>query len=155
MSSLKNLQTKSDYAQVCYSLNNTYKLKMAFNDCGDPIDPTSIEIVVTKPDLTNEVLNNATKVEIGFYYVEYTFDQSGKYNFEWQATIKNVVQKQNVSINIEDKARIETLSFGLDFNELIALKVLSGIGSQDGLSSLKEDNDFSFSTEYNPFYCSV
>jgi len=128
---------------------------MLFKDCGQPIDPTLIEILITKPDSTNEVINNSTKVEKGFYYFEYTVDQIGMYTIEWQATINNEVKKYSSKITVKDGVSFENLRFGLEFNEIISVEIVQGIKSLDGKQTLKDNKIFTFSTEYNPFYCSV
>lgn len=155
MSNLKNLAPNVNYATPCYSLNNTYKIKMLFTDCNDPIDPTALEVSVTDPAGNNVVVNNHTKVEVGFYYLEYQLTAVGTWEFEWRATINNVVKTYIKKILVEDKVILEDIKFGLEFNELIVVDIFSGVKSSDGKKSLDEDMMFSFSTEYNPFYCSV
>ena len=146
---------KNDYVKNCYSLNNTYKFKMLFKDCDKVIDPDLIEVLITKPDGTNELLNNVIRVEKGFYYIEYLLEQVGKYSIEWQATINNILKTFKFKINVEDNVSLADVKFGLDFNEIISITVLPGIKSEDGTLELNEEQRFAFSTEYNPFYCSV
>lgn len=155
MSCSQILNEKDNYSKVCYSVNNTYKIKMVFTDCNKNIDPTLIEVKVIKPDLNEDVINDIIKVETGFYYINYTFSEEGKFIVEWKSTIKNKVNLQKININVKDEVLAKNLKFGLDFNEIIVIDVLKGITSLDGKSSLLQNNTFSFSTEYKPFYCSV
>lgn len=128
---------------------------MLFSDCGDLIDPTALEISITDPSSNNNIVNNAVKVEKGFYYLEHLFDELGLWEFEWRATINGEVKKYTKTITVQDKVALEDVRFGLEFNEIILIDVINGIKSSDGKQILEEDKVFSFSTEYNPFYCSV
>jgi len=151
----KNISTKINYSNQCYSINNTYKYKIIFKDCEDLIDPDLIEILITKPDLTNEVINNSVRVEEGFYYIEYTVDQIGLYTIEWKATFNNQLKTYKSKFTVRDGIAAEELKFGLNFNEIISVQVQSGIKALNSNESLEENIILNFSTEYNPFYCSV
>lgn len=151
----KRISTKLNYSRQCYSLNNTYKFKIIFKDCEILIDPDAIEIFITKPDATNEVLNNPVRVEEGFYYLEYNVNQIGTYTIEWRATFNNEVKTYEATFVVKDGIEIEEIKFGLDFNEIISIEVQAGIQALNGNESLEENTILNFSTEYNPFYCSV
>jgi hypothetical protein len=142
-------------AEPAYTLNKEYKVKMLFKDnAGYLIDPSLIEVTLTKPDTTEVVIVDIVKVETGFYYYVAEFDQEGSWVELWQATVNGEVIEFERNILVENNAQAALQLLGLDYNSLILIKLDKSIASIDA-ETLGEDALFSFSTEYNPFYCSV
>jgi hypothetical protein len=139
----------------CYVLNKTYKSKMLFKDsCGELIDPAEINIFLTKPDGTVQFGFEAIKVDTGFYYYETSFPILGDWKESWLVAINGEAIVFEKDIKIINNPVVTAADCGLDFNSLIVLKLSKDIAAEDG-SSLNAETYYSFSTEYNPFYCST
>jgi hypothetical protein len=138
-----------------YTLNKEYKLKMLFKDAAlNLIDPSLITITLTKPN--EEIVNivDITKVETGFYYYTVEFDLEGSWLEVWSATINGQVIEFERVLNVDNSAQAIAQIIGLDYNSLIVIKFKEDIASVDG-ELLGKVEPYTFSTEYNPFYCSV
>ena len=144
---------KKNYAKECFSLGSSHKIKIILTDCEERISPNLLELNITDPD-GNVFLGNPIEVEEGFYYHEQNFTLKGEWIFSWSAEINNEIKIYNKIINVLDESKIEENKFGLDFNELITVEVFKGIKSADNKEML-DSEIFSFSSEYNPFYCST
>jgi len=139
----------------CFVLNKTYKSKMLFRDsCGDLIDPSEINIILTKPDGTLIGDIPEVKVDTGFYYYESAFNEVGRWTETWTATINGEPLAFEKDIDVINQPVITAADCGLDFNSLIVIKLSKDIASEDDIV-LGSDLFYSFSTEYNPFYCST
>ena len=151
---MPNLNKKSSYVSPCYDLGGTYKIKILFENCDGAYDPDIINITVTSP--AGEVSNPAeVKVETGFYYFDLVVNEVGKWTHSWQTTTDNVVSTTTKTIQVEDTNKSTAVQIGLDFNSLIVVELDQSIKMDGSSATLGTDQVFSFSTEYNPFYCSV
>lgn len=144
---------KGDYRGKCYDLGNTYKLKVEFKDsCNKRYDP---EIVLH--ELNNESGNVNTeivRVDTGFYYVEFTANNTGEWNSKWTTSTQGVETILEEVFLVQANDKINNVLSGIDFNSLILIKLSETIESIDGFT-LGSEEYYSFSSEYNPFYCSV
>ena len=139
----------------CFVLNKNYKSKMLFKDsCGDLIDPSEINIFLKKPDGTLLGDFPETKADIGFYYYETSFNEIGTWTETWIATINGEPIAFEKDIEVINQPVIAATDCGLDFNSLIVIKISKDIADENGIA-LGVDTFYYFSTEYNPFYCSV
>lgn len=154
---------KSSYVRderSCFQLNKEIKLKVILtDDCGNLInadDGIDIVLRINQPDDVVFVVNNINiiKADDGFYYATYTPTLVGDYTDTWRFTVNG----QNVEITnkftVKNGGTIQALQNGLDFNSLILIELDSTIADTDG-NTLNTDQFLSFTTEYNPFYCSV
>lgn len=141
----------------CFTLNSNIKLRVLFyNDCKEASNATNISLTVTKPDGNQLVYNNGfVNVDTGFYYYNFTTaDLEGEYVHLWSATV------DGAQISKEDKFEVKgggSLSFSLpelQKNELVIIGLGSSIVAQDG-SKFSEKEYLTFSTQYEPFYCSI
>jgi hypothetical protein len=136
-----------------YQLNNSYKLKVVFENNLGGYDPDNI--IVTATDANGVVSNpNVIKADVGFYYVEVLFNVLGEWSFEWLSTLNGVQENVEYKVKVEDYNEANKFEGGIDFNQLIVVEIDSGILNDDNSLSLDNNSIFSFSTEYNPFYCS-
>lgn len=154
---------KSSYVKnerSCFQLNKEIKLKVILtDDCGNLInadDNTDITVSITDPNngVNNIVANNIIKADDGFYYALYTPSIIGSFTDAWTF----VVNGENVQITnnftVKNGGTIQALQNGLDFNSLILIELDSSIADTDG-NILNTNQILSFTTEYNPFYCST
>jgi len=141
----------------CYSLNSTVKIRVLFyNECKEASNATNISLSITKPDGNVVAINNGfVNVDTGFYYYSFAdTDVAGEYSHQWTATI------DGTQVTKADKFTVKTGgSVGFDFvelgtNELVVVQLLKGLKATDG-SELSQSTYLSFSTEYDPFYCSI
>jgi hypothetical protein len=147
------IKKTSDKTKV-YQVNDTYKFKVLFKNLGTLYDPDNISVEVTSPGgvVTNP---NVTKVENGFYFVEVLLNEELQWNFKWTATKDAIVDILEYKINVKNYNDLIENNVDLNFNQLISVEVASGIKNSAGDAELAESSTFTFSTEYNPFYCSV
>jgi hypothetical protein len=144
----------------CFSLNSTVKLRVLFyNDCKEATNVDNITLTVTKPDGNTEVFddNNHTfvNVDTGYYYYSYTgTDLEGEYKHLWNVTIDGAVVSKEDSFEVKGGGSVDFKFIELDKNELIVIELLSSIEAEDG-TTLSSNEYLSFSTEYDPFYCST
>lgn len=141
----------------CFSLNSSVKLRVLFyNDCQEASNAENISLVVTKPDGTQLTYNdNFVNVDTGYYY--YSFidtDQSGIYTHTWNVTIDGTAVSKTDSFEIKTGGSASFKFAELANNELVIIELLGDIVSTDG-EKLNTTNYLSFSTRYDPFYCSV
>ena len=141
----------------CFSLNSNIKLKVLFyNDCKEASNATEMTLSVTKPDGSQVTYNEGfVNVDTGFYYYNFqAADIEGEYTHLWSATV------DGAAISKEDKFKVKgggSLSFvlpELKKNELVIVGLDAGIKAIDG-SELNRKEYLTFSTQYEPFYCSV
>lgn len=141
----------------CFTLNSNIKLRVLFyNDCKEASNATDISLTVTKPDGNQLVYNNGfVNVDTGFYYYNFTAaDLEGEYVHLWSATV------DGAQISKEDKFEVKgggSLSFALPElkkNELVIIGLGTSIAAEDG-SKFSEREYLTFSTQYEPFYCSI
>jgi hypothetical protein len=138
-----------------YVLNKEYKIKMLFKDNLETLtDPSLITVTVTDPNSNEIIIGEILKVETGFYYYAFTFDQEGTWKEVWQATINGEIFEFERNFSIQNSGSLTPYKTGLDYNSLIVVKVNNDILGVAG-ETLTQQNIFSFSTEYNPLYCSV
>ena len=144
----------------CFQLNKQIKLKVILtDDCGNLInadDGAAIVVSITDPNAAanNIVAQNIIKADDGFYYALYTPATVGSYTDAWTF----VVNGENVQITnkftVKNGGTIQALQNGLEFNIFILIELDSTIADTDG-NTLNTNQLLSFTTEYNPFYCSV
>lgn len=137
-----------------YQVNKSYKIKILLESNGEAYDPDNVTLAVTSP--TGVQSNPAViKADVGFYYAEVLLDEVGKWGFLWTSTLDAIDEVLSHTIDVKNYNQVSSLSTDLDFNQLIVVEVDSGIEDATNELSLEENLVFSFSTEYNPFYCSV
>ena len=140
-----------------YSLNDPVKIKaLFFNKQEEPVTVSSLSLTVTKPNGNIEVFdNNFGNPETGYYYYNYeSGNEVGVYKFCWEATLESIASKKEGSFNITGGGSISTVLPELKKNELIVIELQEGIRSVSG-EKLGETTYITFTTEYEPFYCSV
>lgn len=153
-----NVKKKSSYVKnerSCFQINKELKLKVLLtDDCGNLInadDNTNVAVSVAGVDIAAQ---NIIKADDGFYYALYTPASVGNFTDTWTF----VVNGQNVQIvnnfTVKNGGEIQALKNGLDFNSLILVELDSSIADVNG-NKLNANHFLSFTTEYNPFYCSV
>lgn len=137
-----------------YQLNSSYKIKVILQNNLGNYDPDNLTLQVTDPNggIDNPIVN---RVEEGFYYSEILFDAEGEWKFLWISVLNGVAENLEYVLKVENYNELNKLDLGLDFNQLIVLEIGPGIENDTNEVSLLEKEIFSFSTEYNPFYCSV
>ncbi len=137
-----------------YQLNLTYKIKVVLQNNLGGYDPDNISLQVTSPGgvVTNPAV---VKANVGFYYSEVTFNETGIWSFSWSSDLNGIADSASYTLEVKDYNDLNKFDLELDFNQLIVIEVDSGITNTDGSLSLSTDSTFSFSTEYNPYYCSV
>ena len=156
---------KSSYVRderSCFQLNKEIKLKVILtDDCGNLInadDGSNITVIVTLPDSSEIVylstIGGITKADDGFYYLTYTPDQVGHYTDRWRILVNGEIVEITNNFTVKNGGTIQALQNGLDFNSLILIELDSSIADVDG-NILNINQFLSFTTEYNPFYCSV
>lgn len=141
----------------CFSLNSSVKLRVLFyNDCQEASNAENISLVVTKPDGTQLTYNNNfVNVDTGYYYYNFTdTDQSGVYTHTWNVTIDGTAVSKTDRFEIKTGGSASFKFAELGNNELVVIELLGDIVSTDG-EKLNTRNYLSFSTRYDPFYCSV
>ena len=142
--------------RACTNVNQAIKLKMLFaDDCGKPVDPTSVSVTLRDPN-SNVVDPGlvATKIDTGFWYVSYTPTISGTWKDVWSVSLLGEDLDFEGSFSIISGGTVKALPCGLDFNSLIVLTLDKTIADTDG-NVLTDNEIYSFSTEYNPWYCST
>lgn len=137
-----------------YQLNSSYKIKVILENNSGGYDPDNLTVQVTNPDgvITNP---NVIKVDVGFYYTEVLFNVLGEWSFSWTSNLNGVVDLLEYEVNVEDYNDLNKFDLGLDFNQLVVVELDSSIKMDNENVTLNSEKRFSFSTEYNPFYCSV
>ena len=149
------ISRKGNYVKECYDLNNSYNFKIVLTDsCNENYDPETITVSAVYPSGQLIGPENPTKADIGFYYQEFTLDALGEWNIVWSVRKDGEVTNYSETILVENKNTITKVQKGLDFNSLIVIKLSKEIKDIEGFS-LEEETLLSFSSEYNPFYCSV
>lgn len=141
----------------CFSLNSSVKLRVLFyNDCQEASNAENISLVVSKPDGTQLTYNdNFVNVDTGYYYYSFTdTDQSGIYTHTWNVNIDGTAVSKTDSFEIKTGGSASFKFAELGNNELVIIELLGDIVSTSG-EKLTTTNYLSFSTKYDPFYCSV
>lgn len=148
---------KGDYRNNCYNLGETYKFKVIFKDsCGKVFDPDINSITLDLKTPVEDRFIPAVKVDTGFYYAESTLDVEGSWSGEWTYEKDALRYTENkFNFTVENLNTVENYKSGLDFNSLIVIELGSTIKMLHGNKYLNEKQYYSFSSEYNPFYCSV
>ena len=88
------------------------------------------------------------------YYNYTTTNLSGIYNYIWTATVNGVVTTKESSFKINEGGLVSVTLPELNNNELVVIELNSSIKSLEN-ESLSEHTYLTFSTQYDPFYCSV
>jgi len=139
------------------SLNQSIKLKVLFTDSNNtPIDPVQFELLITKPngDQVN-ILNGFTRVETGFYYIDYsTTDFAGFYKEEWTALIDGVDTVFDFDFEVTSGGKIINHQNMIDYNQLILITIDESIADVDG-NTLEQTEEVFFCTEFNPYYAPI
>ena len=141
----------------CYSLNSSVKIKALFyNDCKEASNASSLSLVITKPDNTVVTINNGfTNVDVGYYYYEFSdSDIAGTYNYVWNVTIDGLATTKTGTFEIKSGGSISIEFPELKNNELVIIELLKDIKATDG-TGFNNNQFLSFSTVYDPFYCST
>ena len=148
------IQNKNKNIKNIYQLNTSSKIKVVLENVSGAYDPDNITLEVTDPNnnVTNPVV---VKADVGFYYSEITFNALGNWSIKWVSTLNAIVDTLEYELVVEDYNDINKLNAGLDFNQLIVIDIDTSIKVENENIFLKSNQQFSFSTEYNPFYCSV
>jgi hypothetical protein len=153
------IKRKGDYRKNCYNLNESFKFKVIFKDsCNNNYDPDdlSIQLNLTAPNGDLISPRDYIKVDTGFYYTEHTFLQEGSWSGFWSSEKDGIVREEpTFTFTVQNNLSSENIISGLSFNSLIVIELDKAIESEDGTKTLKENEFYSFSSEYNPFYCSV
>lgn len=140
-----------------YDLNAEVKIKVFFsNSNSEPINVTNLSLAVTNPNNATTTFNdNFVNPDTGFYYYNYTTTNlSGTYNYLWTATINGVVTTKESSFKINEGGSVSVILPELNNNELVVIELNSSIKSLEN-ESLSQRTYLTFSTQYDPFYCSV
>jgi hypothetical protein len=144
----------------CFSLNSSVKLRVLFyNDCKEATNVTNIVLTVTKPDGStvtyDDVQHTFTNVDTGYYYYAFTnTDIAGTYKHLWNVLVDGVAVSKEDTFEIKSGGSADFEFVELVKNELIIIELLNSIKGTDG-SKMVHNQYLSFSTEYDPFYCSV
>ena len=140
----------------CVKLNNSIKLKVLFyDDCKEATNVTNLSLTVTNPNGASTVFNQFTNVDTGFYYLTYADTTvAGEYTESWTATIDGTAITKELKFEVITGGSILEVEFGLKNNELVIIELSPEIKSTDG-NKLQLKEYLSFSTVYDPFYCSV
>ena len=135
-------------------LNNEIKLKALFtnnNNFGVELDSISAE--VTKPDGTLIQAQDISEVDEGFY--AFTFNSTdllGEYNCSWNGLKDGqVITKEEKFSVIEGYKSVVNIP-KIEKNNLVII-TLEGLKSVEG--DELETTYLSFTSEYDPYYCSV
>ena len=139
----------------CSVINSAIKLKMLFTDtCGNPVDIQGATITFKNPNGVDvDPGLQVSKIDTGYYYVEYTPTIAGTWNDLWTVGILGENITFEGSFEVISGGEVRQPKCGLDFNSLILIQ-LKGLKDVDGNELLKDYKLF-FTTEYNPFYASV
>ena len=137
-----------------YQLNSSYKIKVILENNSGGYDPDNLTVQVTDPNglVTNP---DVIKADIGFYYCEVLFNVIGEWSFLWTSNLNAVIDSIEYKLNVQNYNDLNKFDLGLDFNQLVVIELDSSIKMENENIFLDSDEKFSFSTEYNPFYCSV
>lgn len=140
----------------CVKLNGSIKLKVLFyDDCKEATNVDNLSLTVTNPNGASTVFNQFTNVDTGFYYLNYTGTTvSGEYTELWSATIDGTVVTKELKFEVVTGGLIYEVDTGLKNNELVVIELSPELKSTDG-NKLQLKEYLSFSTIYDPFYCSV
>ena len=140
-----------------YDLNAEAKIRVLFfNTNSEPVSVTNLSLTVTNPNGAATTFNNGfANPDTGFYYYNYTTTNlSGIYNYIWTATVNGVVTTKESSFKINEGGLVSVTLPELNNNELVVIELNSSIKSLEN-ESLSEHTYLTFSTQYDPFYCSV
>jgi len=148
------LKTKAKPNTELYQINQTYKMKIVLESNEGGYEPESLVLLVTSP---SGIQSNPAviKADVGFYYAEVLLNEMKRWEFSWKSTLDGIEKNLNYSVNVGNYSQVNKLDAGLNFNQLVVVEIDSSIEDATNKLSLEKDLVFSFSTEYNPFYCSV
>lgn len=140
-----------------YSLNDSIKIKaLFFNRIEEAVNVADLSLTVVKPSGASETFNaNFVNPESGFYYYTYeSADEAGAYEYTWSATLEGVATNKVGKFSVTSGGSISTILPELDKNELVIIELSKDIQSTSG-DKLGETTHLTFSTQYEPFYCSI
>lgn len=148
------IKNKTKNNEPIYQLNASFKIKVILENASGAYDPDNISVEITSPQ-GNASNPNVTKADVGFYYSEVTFNELGSWTIVWTSTLNGIIDTLEYEIQVEDYNDLNKLNLGLDFNQLVVIDIDTTVKAAGGDRFLSSEQQFSFSTEYNPFYCSV
>jgi hypothetical protein len=140
-----------------YSLNDVIKIKAFFaNKQEEAVNVSELKVSIKKPNGELKIFNtDFVNPETGFYYLTYIEgDEIGKYSFVWEATLEGVASRKEGEFNITGGGVISTILPELEKNELVVIEIEKSVEGLLG-EKLGETTYITFTTEYEPFYCST
>lgn len=158
------------YSRKCAPFGQTVTLRAMFSDsCGNPIDIDSGTVYIYNETPSEDwdyifenkdysesydSVSSITKISDGFYEIEYTVpsQNEGVWNDMWVVEINGVSIYNVFSFKVEKLGSISLQVIGE--NTLIVVLLDPSIADIYG-NTLGEEYQLSFSTKYNPYYCSV
>ena len=82
-----------------YQLNLTYKIKVVLQNNLGGYDPDNISLQVTSPG--GVVTTPATvKANVGFYYSEVTFNETGVWSFSWSSDLNGIADSASYTLEV-------------------------------------------------------
>jgi hypothetical protein len=160
------------YSRKCVPIGQTVTLRAVFSDsCGEPINIDSggsVYIynespskdwadIVENSDYSEayDSVTSVTKISDGFYEIEYTVPASaeeGTWNDLWVVEINGVEVFNVFNFNVESVGGVSLQM--VNNNTLVVILLDSSIADIYG-NTLGEEYQLTFSTKYNPYYCST
>jgi len=159
------------YSRKCAPIGQVVTLRALFSDpCGDAIDidvnsgtvyiynkapSLSFEEIVDTSDYSEALSSTTsiTKISDGFYEIDYTVpsEDEGSWTDLWVAEINGVKIYNTFTFSVQKTGKVSLQTIGN--NILVVILLDSSIADTSG-NTLGEEYQLSFSTKYNPYYCS-